>query len=72
MYRYFDKKILEMHKNSAVKPKRSNPSSTGGRPMHENWYGYEKVQVNGKHAAKCLNCLKTFPNTGKHRLEIHR
>lgn len=40
--------------------------------MHENWYGYMKVHVNGKVAAKCLNCSKTFLNTAKIRLDNHQ
>lgn len=52
---------------------KSKPSSlAAGRPMHGNWHGYKKVHINGKHAAKCLNCSRTFPNTAKHRLQTHR
>lgn len=47
-------------------------ASVSGRPMHENWHGYKKVYVNGKVAANCLNCLKTFSNTAKSRLQTHR
>lgn len=43
-----------------------------GRPMHKNWYGYKKIHIKGKQAAKCLNCSRTFSNTAKHRLQIHR
>lgn len=55
-----------MKNNDDFKP------STYGRPMHEHWYGYKKLHINGKVAAKCFYCLKTFPNTAKARLEIHR
>lgn len=59
-------------KGSGVSVKSKPSPSSSGRPMHENWYGYKKVYVRGKHAAECLNCSKTFPNTGKLRLKAHR
>lgn len=49
----------------------SNPS-TSGRPMHDHWDGFKKIHINGKVHAKCFNCLKTFPNTAKIRLQTHR
>lgn len=54
------------------KPTASTSKSTGGRPMHDQWYGYKKVQINGRSAAKCMNCLKSVTNTGKARLAKHR
>lgn len=47
-------------------------SSLGGRPMHDHWFGYAKVYSDGKLSAKCNNCLKTFSNTAKSRMEKHR
>lgn len=48
------------------------PSTSGGRPMHEYWSGYKKVQVNGRVAAKCKFCPKTIANTAKSRMLKHR
>lgn len=48
------------------------PSTSGGRPMHEHWYGFEKIQVSGRVAAKCKFCSKTITNTAKARLLKHR
>lgn len=53
------------------KPDTSSTSS-GGRPMHDAWFGYEKVYVEGRVAAKCCNCFKTFGNTHQPRLLRHR
>lgn len=50
----------------------NQPNPAGGRPMHEHWYGYKRIVVNGKTVAKCMNCLKNFSNTGKTRLAAHR
>lgn len=47
-------------------------SAAGGRPMHDHWFGYEKVYSEGKLLAKCKNCLKTYSNTAKSRMQKHR
>lgn len=52
--------------------KQSAPSTSSGRPMHDQWSGYKKIHVNGRVAAKCLNCLKVVTNTAKARLLTHR
>lgn len=51
---------------------KSSKINVGGRPMHDDWFGYEKTYVNGKVAANCCNCLKTFGNTAQIRLAKHR
>lgn len=35
-------------------------SGAGGRPMHEHWYGYQKIYVNQRVTAKCRNCSKVY------------
>lgn len=47
-------------------------SSSGGRPMHGFWEGYEKIKENGKTIAKCLKCSTKILNTGKPRMIAHR
>lgn len=64
--------LLKRHKKSVHHILATTSKLASGRPMHENWYGYEKVHINGKVAAKCLNCLRILPNTAKARLETHR
>lgn len=60
-------KLMKSNENRS-----GSPSSSSGRPMHEHWIGYQKVNVNNKVAAKCINCQKTFTNTAKARLQKHR
>lgn len=52
--------------------KSSGKSTSGGRPTHEHWEGYQRIVTDSKVSAKCLNCLKTFANTAKVRLAKHR
>lgn len=70
---FFEKKMSnafdEMMSKGGESP--SSPSAIR-RPMHGSWSGYKKVYINGKVAAKCFNCLKTFPNTAQSRLQAHR
>lgn len=61
----------DMMKKSKNQPT-SEPSAPGGRPMHAHWDGLEKIKVNGKVTAKCLNCSKTFANTAQTRMTVHR
>lgn len=58
--------------SQSTKQRKPSTSSAGGRPMHNSWLGYEKKYVNGKVAAKCSKCLRTFNNTAKDRLNKHR
>lgn len=46
--------------------------SMAGRPMHEHWSGYKRMDSDGKVVAKCFNCLKVLSNTAKERLMKHR
>lgn len=39
---------------------KSSPSTSGGRPMHDQWFGFKKVDNNGRIAAKCIKCSKSF------------
>lgn len=45
---------------------------SGGRPMHSSWNGFERVDLNGKKAAKCLKYSKVFTNTHQKRMDAHR
>lgn len=47
-------------------------TSSGGRPLHEHWFGYWKVYINGRLAPKCKNCKKTFKSTERKRMANHR
>lgn len=60
------KKGKNKNKNAAVQ------STSGGRPKHADWYGFESIKENGKISAKCLNCKKIFANTAKNRMAAHR
>jgi len=51
---------------------RLSKSSSGGRPLHEGWLGYQKVYQNDRLNAKCLNCFAILANTAKSRLQKHR
>lgn len=65
----FEKLMSQSGKNDATTPL---ASTSTGRPMHDQWYGYKKVQHNGRVAAKCMNCVKVVTNTAKDRLMKHR
>lgn len=54
------------------KPDEVLTSNAGGRPMHDQWFGYERVYIDGKACAKCRNCSKTYANTHQVRLSKHR
>lgn len=56
-----------------LKSRESSPSpSVGGRPMHDQWTGFEKIEANGKTVAKCIACAKVYTNTARARLQGHR
>lgn len=61
----FDK-LMERSQNQEEQP------STVGRPMHDHWFGFERIYVDKKVQAKCLNCEKSFANTHSTRLANHR
>lgn len=64
--------IFENMMNNSKNQTTSTPSNSSGRPMHGHWDGFEKIKINEKVSAKCLNCKKVFSNTAKARMVLHR
>lgn len=63
---------FEVLMSQSENPVADKSSSSGGRPMHKHWAGFERIEVSGRIAALCKICNKTITNTAKTRLTKHR